>query len=69
MEITVRNISGFNEVKIATRKRLILTELLDEGESLTLSCQLISAAKDLLPVDFDVEMKALALIRKGLEAY
>jgi len=69
MEIKVRNISGYKEVKIATREcPLMLSSLLDEGEAVSFSRQFISATEDLLPADFDVEMKKLTLNREGLEA-
>ena len=68
MEIKVSNISGYKEVTIEGDDSLMISGLLDEGEAIELACLFISTAEDLLPPDFDVEMKALALIREGLEA-
>ena len=69
MEIKVSNIGGgYKEFEITTNNFSMRSELLDEGEAVSVACQLIRAAEDLVPPDFDVEMKALALIREGLEA-
>ena len=69
MEIKVSNIGGgYKEFEITIKNFSMRSELLDEGEAVSVACQLIRAAEDLVPEDFPGDKTELALIREGLEA-
>ena len=68
MEIKVRKVSGYKEVEISMGGAVLASGCLDEGEAVSVACQLIRAAEDLVPEDFPGDKTELALIREGLEA-
>ena len=65
--IKVRNISMYKEVIVEHGDVSMILGLLDKTEAANFACELISAAEDLLSIDYDTEERSLQLARESIE--
>jgi hypothetical protein len=66
MHIFVKNTSGYNAVSVEDGSMKIDLGLFDKDEALSLAKDLILAAEELLPLEYDFAERALQTVREAL---
>ena len=64
LDIKIRNVGPYKEI---SKDGIAFYGLLDETEAIQATCELISAAEDLLPLTQDEAACDLSVIREALE--